>query len=79
MELLGGTSREGANLCDIRVVWIKQGQAASYSQKNTGYFVDNLGFAKVEWKQGLQRPLVECTGTFLALLHYHGTSQGSEP
>lgn len=34
MEILGGTSREGANLCDIiRVAWKKQGQAASYPSR----------------------------------------------
>lgn len=33
-------------------------------QQNTGYFVDYQAFAQVDWKQGSQRPLVECIGTF---------------
>lgn len=43
-------------------------------QQNTGYFVDYQAFAQVVWKQGSQRPLVECTGTFQALPLYNNTT-----
>lgn len=46
----------------------------SLPQQNTGYFVDYQAFAQVDWKQGSQRPLVECIGTFQALPLYRNTT-----
>lgn len=50
-------------------------------QQNTGYyFVDYQAFAQVDWKQGSQKPLVECTGTFQAFPPYnHTTPRVFEP
>lgn len=42
--------------------------------------MDYQAFAQVDWKQGSQRPLVECTGTFQALpLHNNTNPRGLEP